>query len=1287
LLNLRKKKGKRGSPLKNDPTLVNQISKLSAVNDTHSFDTWRKEFLVRLGYFLIDEGIEKAEEAYHVRLRVKVEKLVRIVAKVAHHVNDGSLGETSVTIQAGNALDEGMKSCEDLSTFLKVLSPMNPVEEKIVGFTKYNTASVLVETGFHEYERLNMCRDILQVLREHFVDSVAKPEHVTAFEKFDKEILSFKSIVMDDIGLLPVLKKQRQLKSPEPPKAIIAEIRRGKLRKALMANRIRPEKESTEDANKTIRSRRKGSSKSPTRTTSKSPHGLRNKTPTKSRTSSKSPHSYLRKHTDDAEVRNKSPMKSRTSSKSPHSSLRKRADDAEARNKSPMKRRTTSKSPHGVSKRPVDDSNERKKMRRKKKSKSPKRKSDSSDPKSPSTRRRGLRKSLEEEGNSERQSRTEPKESLNKRSTSSSGATTPSGRSNRTKSTSLREPIREEKTPLYLPLKKETTTPDSPKEDGPIIFSKEMFSSRGSLLSGDDKSVDKSISSIRRKDRSRQKLKNARKGKPSLKNSARERNRIGQKNLQKKELSVAPLSPYNHDLFKLKNDSFAFDRSKEDPAKEGDRSSRDKRSLRRNVRQPKIVEQETTEDDIVVTKPQFDNYVTSHRIDSFELISAIKPTKESTDKQLDTKATRNKKKKTGSKSSKHKRAAMKTGDYKKIIHGKAHPASAKTELPKLNVTGPFPVLFSEVGTSREAFKPAENNPGGKAEESQEQLSDKISTVQLSPLLDISESNSYAEDESSIFQFTSPNRHKYLFHPKNCTTQRNQTLLGLSGSKPGLTLFNQNNAQKKGVNSYIKNYFEKPSFYDNFVKPLTTNESGAAVKREGKFLEDDEKQWGSERSIFEDSVCSSRYISGQSSIDKAIANFKSDQTIIELQKANKTGKKMESEIPKSLLSPISVTRPKNQMQSGKPLSVKSIGRHKVVTRGGEKMKLNEEDNFFDSKEEYTMYDGKQIFTAEEEAARMADEVAKLEIALEDNQHALFCNDLDAEASESSSWRLNEELQLSKNMLNLQYSPGKLLDSNSPGKLLDIKDDENRNDSDNETEKSVEMESKINTRTNNGATDVVQNTVTPQTSKEGESGDEKHEDIDETNEEECENNELDTSHFREVSEALDMVEKMLKLEADRDEVLEEDEYLFSTRLGDSISRFDAGGSFSELNCKIPSKDEEDVRVEPEQDVEVAPESKRSSISDIKSVYSGPSFASKSKKKSEYQPFFSLGSSESLSERQPWKSPRTKEPVSLSSAKQNHKFRATTRENKVTPAARSVRVYDPSARLSRWQTPGVI
>ena len=111
-----------GSPLKHDPVLIDLMDQLSGVATQDSFNRWRAEFLERLEQDLDDKGLEVAEDAYGV-FRIKMDKLVRSITKVAHYVNNGNLSLTRVSSKAHIALNETMIACETIASRLKYLAP------------------------------------------------------------------------------------------------------------------------------------------------------------------------------------------------------------------------------------------------------------------------------------------------------------------------------------------------------------------------------------------------------------------------------------------------------------------------------------------------------------------------------------------------------------------------------------------------------------------------------------------------------------------------------------------------------------------------------------------------------------------------------------------------------------------------------------------------------------------------------------------------------------------------------------------------------------------------------------------------------------------------------------------------------------------------------------------------------------------------------------------------------------------------------------------------------------
>ncbi|KAG7348240.1 hypothetical protein IV203_016945 [Nitzschia inconspicua] len=100
---------------------------------------------------------------------------------------------------------------------------------------RYHTAAILISDSFERFEQLNMCKNVLQVLRDKVVDMAASRHMLVQFKT---SIYTFKAFMMEDAGLLPVLRKQRQLKPPQPTKALMNEIRGDVLKEALLAKAL-----------------------------------------------------------------------------------------------------------------------------------------------------------------------------------------------------------------------------------------------------------------------------------------------------------------------------------------------------------------------------------------------------------------------------------------------------------------------------------------------------------------------------------------------------------------------------------------------------------------------------------------------------------------------------------------------------------------------------------------------------------------------------------------------------------------------------------------------------------------------------------------------------------------------------------------------------------------------------------------------------------------------------------------------------------------------------------------
>jgi len=1229
-----RRKRKVGSPLKVDPILVSIVSRLKKINDYDSYRKWRKDFLERLGYFLVDEGVEKSEEAYHVRLRVKVDKLVRVVAKIAHDVNDGSLSPTLVTPQARKHLNDGMKCCKDISTYLKVLSPLTIVEEKIVGFTKYNTVAVLVKTGFKEYERLNMCKDILQVLREKFVNLVAEPQHLAAFDKFEKEMNSFKSVLLDDVGLLPVLKKQRQLKSPNPPKALIAEIRRGTLRESLISKSAE-----AKQAAQAKKNEQDGSDPDPT-------SGTTGKAGRLSKITRPSFDLGVFKRTKRASTgeiidseRSKANTKERRSSALVSTPNRFENDHLDETKAKRMKRRSTTKSTRRRSKESGEEINgtntSQSESNQRKGSKSLNRDSIASSSKvnRSSSRQRGVKNPASSEtSNGDGRSRSD------KKASSRNGATSLM-KTSKSKSDNQLNFLRGEKG-------SGSTRSQSTKEGiiyGNVdshrksdvnipVFSRDSNTAKG-LLSEDERST----TSIHKKNEAKAKAKRAKKGRKSLRSAARERNTAMSNAVGSKE--------------------------------DGRGKPKGSTIQRRESRKKK--------------------------------------------KMGLSKSSKQKKNSGRSRSSSQKKNSSTTDDYKKIIHGKSYPLNTN-----------WPLL---VPASGDAFPHEASNSMQlySIPPSLEQLplktGEQFNSNPLSSLLASSGSLDPEEDEMNMFEDKVPTNKEIDPSPSNMDYTS-----ALSGF---------GNSQDEGmpVDFRQKDSFKGPSFYENHVKPLTMTENDSTGNNERDTLHEGKERWEGEikstRSIFEDSLRSSMHLSRCSSMAEALKNFNSEESIVELQRLNNVEKPNDGEnkihnsvTSDTISSPNVATRIEDGLIEGMAEAAGSRESRKVQIRrsedGNTSSQFGEEHDFYESNEEYGMHHHTaEIVTAEEEAVRMEDEVSKLEIASADNSyHALDCTAVENDARKGNDLELLgavEKLQMIENAHKLETSEDEVqansnnLDhkekvANEPTAEGTRKSIMEEKDEDSGMEEEIfELETGIDKLLiksssfddeEEGAKLADEGTFLFREGRELENAEEiykpeaRQDDVkiypSLHNEDEGVITSSDEEHstFEEANE-LKMAEMILNLEADQDGGKKEVES--SGRLVES--RVEASGGSS-------SRDSKDTGINI--DITFTEEAMERGVA-FKYKTSSP------KKEAEYPTKFSLNASEILSSSQQGKSSKGQELQMLKTLNQNRKSRmahasggeynneslftrTNNRDRKAIFSDRNLRIYDPSARLSRWQPP---
>ena len=198
-----------GNPLKSDLELINLMEQLEVVNSYDSFQRWKETFLSRFESFLGDDGSNLANHAYQSFRNSKMERVVKKVSNVSKFVENGDLSVEKVTVKARNAMNELSTTLLDTVSNIRDLVPPTSADEMKLGYTKYHLGAVLVRDGFEEYERLNMCNDVMKQMKTSCIDAIGDTKMIEAMKVYDDEISRFVSL-MEDLGLYKIMLKNRQ---------------------------------------------------------------------------------------------------------------------------------------------------------------------------------------------------------------------------------------------------------------------------------------------------------------------------------------------------------------------------------------------------------------------------------------------------------------------------------------------------------------------------------------------------------------------------------------------------------------------------------------------------------------------------------------------------------------------------------------------------------------------------------------------------------------------------------------------------------------------------------------------------------------------------------------------------------------------------------------------------------------------------------------------------------------------------------------------------------------------
>jgi len=208
------------NPIKEDPVLRKLLQDLHAITSKRDFTRWKASFVERFSTFLSSDG-EVAANAKRDMYQKELALFVKVIQQLEDHISNGdlSLKEGKTTVKARKCLAEVQKHLTRVANETENLIPGTGEQAREMGYTKFHMGAVLINDGFEEYDRLSLCADIMQRMREGVLAKVADKQLLEEMENYVDKFDMFCD-VMADLGLLQAMKKCRELlhlpDEPEP---------------------------------------------------------------------------------------------------------------------------------------------------------------------------------------------------------------------------------------------------------------------------------------------------------------------------------------------------------------------------------------------------------------------------------------------------------------------------------------------------------------------------------------------------------------------------------------------------------------------------------------------------------------------------------------------------------------------------------------------------------------------------------------------------------------------------------------------------------------------------------------------------------------------------------------------------------------------------------------------------------------------------------------------------------------------------------------------------------------
>jgi len=202
-----------GNPLKDDPTLRNQLIQLDRIKSRRKWEPWKKSFMKRFESFLDQSGVEKAQEAYEQFSR-DMDRTVSLVQKCEEMNQMGVLTNERATVKGRHALNEMVNDLVVRWGAIKEMVPGTGDEEEIRGYNKFMLGAILVRDDFSEYERMEYVYDTIHVMGAETLKEVADRVHIEQFANYQIQFQRFCDLLAD-LGLYEVMMACRHFSNCE----------------------------------------------------------------------------------------------------------------------------------------------------------------------------------------------------------------------------------------------------------------------------------------------------------------------------------------------------------------------------------------------------------------------------------------------------------------------------------------------------------------------------------------------------------------------------------------------------------------------------------------------------------------------------------------------------------------------------------------------------------------------------------------------------------------------------------------------------------------------------------------------------------------------------------------------------------------------------------------------------------------------------------------------------------------------------------------------------------------